>query len=111
MAALAGGGIRALTSEPPSLEDLFLRALRTVGRCPMTVATAPGTGTVAGHAPDRGGGRFLGTGRLVRLALRRDRFLLPALGRWASRSWPGSPRARPSGSTRRPPSGSRPRTW
>jgi ABC-2 type transport system permease protein len=45
----------------------------------MTVLTPPGTRSTAPGGAS-GGGRFLGTGRLVRLALRRDRLLLPGWG-------------------------------
>jgi ABC-2 type transport system permease protein len=45
----------------------------------MTLVTAPGMRTADAPAPGRGG-RLLGTGRLLRLALRRDRLLLPAWG-------------------------------
>ena len=58
-------GVRSLTSQPPTLEELFLRHY----------------GDDAAGRAVRGGRheRLAGTGTLVRLALRRDRVLLPGL--------------------------------
>ena len=57
MAALGAGGVTAMTSQPPTLEELFLRHYQKASA--MT-------------------GELTGTAGLVRLALRRDRLLIPA---------------------------------
>ena len=65
--------MRSLTTSPPTLEELFLRHYRD--------ADAADDGLLDELEADPGGramNALTGTGRLVRLALRRDRFVLAA---------------------------------
>ena len=68
MQALSGAGIQSLTSQPPTLEELFLRHYGT-----PTTSRSGEPDPVPDSVPDS----LAGTGTLLRLAVRRDRWLLP----------------------------------
>ena len=61
---LSAAGVRSLTSQPPTLEELFLRHYQA-DRSPPAGRAAAGRGCAMNG--------FSGTGQLLRLALRRDR--------------------------------------
>ena len=66
---LVGLGVVALTTSPPTLEELFLRHYTDAGATITRARDQPGA---------CGMNAFTGTTRLIRLALRRDRFVLAA---------------------------------
>ena len=138
MASLGSGGLTSLTTAPPTLEELFLRHYRDVLAGTGSRHPATGTARwVAPPAPaDVGGGgrhdhrlgpdhhpaaswrrgmaaglvarRWSAPGQMLRLALRRDRVLVPAWVLGIAGHGHASPPRPPSGCTRTCPSGSRP---
>ena len=75
--ALGDAGVRSLVSQPPTLEELFLRHYDTTDRgLSMSTATLDRPRHPAHPAP-RAGSNFSGTLGMLRLYLRRDRVSLP----------------------------------
>ena len=76
--ALGDAGVRSLVSQPPTLEELFLRHYDTArgGAGVMSTATLDRPRHPA-HPRPRAGSNFSGTLGVLRLYLRRDRVSLP----------------------------------
>ena len=76
---LGDAGVRSLVSQPPTLEELFLRHYNTAeskGLSVMSTATLDRSPSGAGPAPRRDS-NFSGTLGMLRLYVRRDRVSLP----------------------------------